>query len=93
MGRGPADKDAVAIRELKQIPGIGNSIAQDLVEMDIRHVSDLVGKNPEALYTRHCVMKGMKVDRCLLYVFRCAVYFAETPEPEPEKLNWWKWKD
>jgi len=34
-------------------------------------------------------------DRCILYVFRCAVYFAETPanEQNSEKLKWWNWKD
>ncbi len=36
---------------------------------------------------------GMTQDRCLLYVFRCAVYFAETPKPNPKKLDWWAWKD
>ena len=36
---------------------------------------------------------GMVQDRCLLYVFRCAVYFAETPKPQPKKLLWWNWKD
>jgi len=30
---------------------------------------------------------GVTQDRCLLYVFRCAVYFAETENPEPEKLK------
>lgn len=34
-------------------------------------------------------------DRCLLYVFKCAVYFAETPtgKLETDKLKWWNWKD
>jgi SAM-dependent methyltransferase len=34
-------------------------------------------------------------DRCLLYSFRCAVYYAQTEEElrEPEKLKWWNWKD
>jgi hypothetical protein len=32
-------------------------------------------------------------DRCLLYVFRCAVYYASTAAPEPELLKWWSWKD
>jgi hypothetical protein len=29
----------------------------------------------------------------VLYVFRCAVYFAETPQPDAERLKWWHWKD
>jgi hypothetical protein len=24
---------------------------------------------------------------------RCAVYFAKTKNPDPEKLKWWNWKD
>ena len=88
-----AEPDTAAIRELKSIPGVGNSIARDLVEMGIRHVDDLAGRDPEELYTQRCVMQGCKIDRCLLYVFRCAVYFAETPDPDPAKLKWWTWKD
>ena len=87
------DMESAAIKELKTIPGVAKSIARDLVELDILHISDLKGKDPEALYTRFCVMRGCKIDRCLLYVFRCAVYFAETPHPDPEKLKWWHWKD
>jgi hypothetical protein len=33
------------------------------------------------------------LNRCWLYVARCAVYFAETIDPEPDKLKWWNWKD
>ena len=29
----------------------------------------------------------------MLYVLRCAVYFAETPAPDPLRLKWWAWKD
>ncbi len=82
-----------ALKELQVIPGVGPSIAQDLVNLGIRSVSDLEGKDPELLYVRHCAQRGMKVDRCVLYVFRCAVYFAETAHPEPEKCKWWNWKD
>jgi hypothetical protein len=33
------------------------------------------------------------VDRCLLYVFRCAVYFASHKKHDPKLLLWWNWKD
>jgi hypothetical protein len=45
------------------------------------------------LYRRLKALQGGRADRCLLYVFRCAVYFAETPDPDPERLRWWYWKD
>lgn len=81
------------LKELQVIPGIGKSLAYDLYELGIHSVSDLQGKDPQKLYERHCELKGMHVDRCVLYTFRCAVYFAETKNPDPEKLKWWNWKN
>jgi hypothetical protein len=40
-----------------------------------------------------CELRGKHIDRCVLYVFRCAVYFAAVKEPVPELLKWWNWKD
>jgi hypothetical protein len=28
----------------------------------------------------------------VLYVFRCAVYYAGHREHDPELLKWWNWK-
>jgi Pathogenicity locus len=76
------------------IPGVGKSIAKDLMDIGIRSVGSLVGMDPQALYNQSNQRAGMVQDRCLLYVFRCAVYFAETPpeDREEEKLKWWWWK-
>ena len=81
------------IKELQVIPGVGKSIAVDLWELGIRSVPDLKGKDPGLLYVRRCEQQGVQIDRCLLYVFRCAVYFAEHKRHDPEKLKWWNWKD
>lgn len=78
---------------LQTIPGVGPNIAADLEALGIYDVDDLRGQNPEALYERDCELKGYKEDPCQLYVFRCAVYFAETAHPDPAKLKWWYWKD
>ncbi|MCX6271074.1 MAG: pathogenicity locus [Bacteroidetes bacterium] len=84
-----------SIKELRIIPGVGKSIALDLLNIGVRKVRDLQGKHPQALYDLSNQYAGMVQDRCLLYVFRCAVYYAETPvnEQDPEKLKWWNWKD
>jgi hypothetical protein len=79
--------------DLQTIPGVGPSLAQDLRERGISQVADLCGQDPEQLYARLIAQRGVHQDRCVLYVFRCAVYFAETPRPEPERLKWWHWKD
>lgn len=79
--------------DLQQIPGVGPSIAQDLRDLGLRRVADLRGKDPERLYQRLIALRGAHQDRCVLYVFRCAVYFAETPRPRPELCLWWNWKN
>ena len=86
---------AEVIKKLAVIPGVGKSIAGDLWNIGIRKVSDLKGQNPQLLFEASNQFAGTVQDRCLLYVFRCAVYYAETPieEQEPEKLKWWNWKD
>lgn len=86
---------AKTIAALTIIPGVGKSIATDLFNIGIRNLDDLKGKDPEVLYANSNVFAGCVQDRCLLYVFRCAVYFAETPanRQDSEKLKWWYWKD
>ncbi len=82
-----------SLRDLRRLPGVGPSIAQDLFELGVRSVSDLATEDPEDMYDRHCLQKGMRVDPCVLYVFRCAVYAARTSRPRPDLLLWWNWKD
>lgn len=84
-----------SIKELTQIPGVGKSIATDLWNIGITAISDLKGRDPEVLYDLSNRYEGTVQDRCLLYVFRCAVYFAETPKTQQEidKLKWWNWKE
>ena len=81
------------LKDLMRIPGVGKSIASDLLNINITCIEDLQGKDPQELYDRSNEYACVVQDRCLLYVFRCAVYFAENPNPEPEKLKWWRWKD
>jgi hypothetical protein len=80
-------------RQLQVIPGVGPSIARDLTDLGFHRVEDLQGADPEAMYARLCALRGAHVDRCMLYVFRCAVYFASHAEHDPERLKWWSWKD
>ncbi|QMW73097.1 hypothetical protein EYQ97_13690 [Anaerostipes caccae L1-92] len=80
-------------QDLQTVPGIGKRIAQHLNAIGIYCVDDLKGRDPEELYRMDCIQKGFTEDRCELYVFRCAVYYAEHEEHDPEKLKWWYWKD
>ena len=78
---------------LTEIPGVGDRIAAVMEALGIREVSDLRGRDPEELYLKECLMKGYQEDRCALYVWRAAVYYADHETRDPEKLKWWYWKD
>ncbi len=78
---------------LETIPGVGRSISKDLNDLGIFEVSDLRGKNPEELYNKLCDIKKTRIDPCVLYVFRCAVYYSTNENPEKELLKWWIWKN
>jgi hypothetical protein len=76
----------------EEIPGVGPSIASDLESLGYRGVAGLRGQDPEAMYEGLMRLQGSHVDRCMLYVFRCAVYYAEGGR-DAERLKWWTWKD
>ena len=79
--------------ELQNIPGVGPSLAQDLTDLGYRRIPQLRGADPEHMYQTLCALRGKHIDRCVLYVFRCAVYYASTSVYDPELLKWWNWKD
>lgn len=89
----PAATSVNTRKVLQRIPGVGPSLAQDLVDLGIRSVPALRRRSPERLYEQLCTLRGQHQDRCVLYVFRCAVYFASEQSPDPERLKWWNWKD
>ena len=92
-GVGLREGEQEALENLQRIPGVGPSIARDLFELGFRSVAELKERNPETLYAAHCAQKGVRVDRCWLYVARCAVYFASHDRHDPAMLKWWAWKD
>ena len=87
------DAKKAVLRDLRRIPGVGPSIAEDLWLIGVRSVDDLRGGDPDALYERMCERQGVRIDRCMVYVLRCAVYFASEYPHDPDKLLWWNWKD
>ena len=81
------------LNELEQVPGVGKKIAADMRNIGIRCIDNLRGQRAEELYQRLCDFKASPVDRCMLYVFRCAVYYASNSQHEQRLLKWWNWKD
>lgn len=86
---------AQAMKEFQKIPGVGKVVAMDLWNLGYRTIRDLAGQDPDDIYIRHNDARGKVQDICMLYTFRCAVYYAQTygKSPAPEKLKWWNWMD
>ncbi len=78
---------------LESIPGVGKTIAQGLRDIGIDRPSCLKNENPQKLYEKMCRKQGIKIDRCMLYVLRGAVYYASNKKHNPKLLKWWAWKD
>lgn len=81
------------LKQFQTIPSVGKSIAEDLWKMGFRSIDELKGKDPEKLYAQLNKLYGKTIDRCMLYTFRCIVYFVDHDKHDPEKLKWWNWKD
>ncbi len=86
-------KRSLAPGELQEIPGVGPRLAKELNALGYHRVSELCDADPEQMYQALCVLRGQHIDRCVLYVFRCAVYYASNAVHDPERLKWWNWKD
>lgn len=79
--------------ELQTIPGIGPRMAADLRSLGYRSIASLKHADPERMYERSRKAAGGKLDRCVLYTYRCAVYFASHASHDAKKLLWWNWMD
>jgi hypothetical protein len=81
------------LKQFQTIPSIGKACSLDLWNMGFRNINELKGQNPLLLYEKLNTVTGVKHDICMLYTFRCAVYYVTEKTPEKKKLNWWYWKD
>jgi hypothetical protein len=77
---------------LKRIPGLTVAEVRDLLDLGIRQIDELSGRSPQVLFDEVREMRKETPDD-RLWAFRLAVYYAETPEPDPKLLSSWQWKD
>jgi uroporphyrinogen-III synthase len=81
------------LRDFQTLASVGPATAGDLWQLGYRSIAELAHADPEEMYRRMDAIQGPGLDRCVLYVFRCVVYQAQTPQPDPELTKWWAWKD
>jgi hypothetical protein len=77
---------------LMRIPKIDIATVRDLLDLGFTYPDELAGRSPDALFADLRRLRPQAPEARLWY-FRMAVYFAETPEPEREKMSPWAWKD
>lgn len=82
----------IAFKTLRDLPGVGPAIEKDLRRIGFSKPTDLIGENPQAMYERWTKLSGGS-EKCMLYVFRCAVYCVSTPPHKlmKKKMKWWNW--
>ncbi len=79
--------------ELRRIPNVGKRTEQDLMAMGYNTIESLKGKNAQQLYEEECVLRGERLNRRQLYLFRAVEYFVNTDNPDFSKCRWRYWKD
>ena len=79
--------------ELRKIPYVGKATEASWNLIGYNTIESLKGADPEKMYQKECELRDLEVDRCQLYMYRMVVYYANTKNPDPDKLKWWYWKD
>lgn len=78
---------------LREIPGVGKRTELDLLALGYDCVESLAEADPQEIFDRDCIRRGEQIDRCQLYVYRCAVAYANTQSPERDSFRWWHFSD
>ncbi len=75
-----------------RIPRLPVVVARDLLDLGLREVYELQGRAPEVLLAEMRRIKPATPDSHLPFL-RLAVYFAENPQPERDKMHPEAWRD
>jgi hypothetical protein len=76
------------MRELERLPGVGPIVAQELWNLGIRTIGELRKRDPEELYLLYQAGKSGLGHTTMLYMFRCAVFYASHVDHNPDLLKW-----
>jgi hypothetical protein len=75
------------LARLEDIPNIGPAIAADFRLMGISAATELIGRDPFAMYDDLCRITAQRHDPCVLDTFIAAVRYMEGGPKKP----WWKY--
>ncbi|MBC7894755.1 MAG: helix-hairpin-helix domain-containing protein [Cytophagaceae bacterium] len=66
-----------SVARLEDLPNVGPATAGDLRSLGITRPSQLVGRDPYALYDQLCARTGVRQDPCVYDVFISVVRYME----------------
>lgn len=73
-----------------RIPNIDIATARYLISLGYKESFQLRGLSPEVLF-EEIKKRNEKVAKDLLLKLRMVIYFVETPEPDPKKMDPLRW--
>ncbi len=85
----PTKVNRTRLQKLTDLPNIGESIAADLRLIGINSATDLIGRDPFAMYESLCELTKVRHDPCVIDVFISITRFMAGEPPLP----WWKYTD
>jgi hypothetical protein len=85
LRRRPAEPDHSSLTALEQLPNVGPAVAGYLRRAGVTRPSDLVGKDPYAMFDELGRTTGERLDPCLLDTLIAAVRFMGGEPARP----WW----
>ncbi len=71
---------------LMRIPRMDVAAARNLIDIGIRDIFELQGRAPEVLF-EEAKRKAENIPEDRVRYFRMAVYYAECPDPQQDKLH------
>lgn len=81
----PLKVDRAKVKQLTDLPNVGEATATDLRLLGIENPSDLMGLNPYTMYEDLCSKTGLRHDPCVIDVFISITRFIHGEAAQP----WW----
>ena len=80
-----ASVPAIRVKDLSDLRNIGKAMLGDFQLLNISSVPQLAKQDADELYTKLCILTGVRHDPCVHDTFAAAIHQAKTGEA----LNWW----
>lgn len=71
------------VKKFQDIPNVGPAMTRDFNLLGINKPTDLIDKNPLALYKKMCKVSGVRQDPCVLDTYMAVIDFMNGAPTKP----------